>query len=80
MAIAAVTRRKNSRRTRAGGHGRVAAQHGDTRAVLGSAEGHHVLADMRGDYLAMMAAAVGKDVLDQIIAKLITSNCAHVSL
>jgi hypothetical protein len=35
-----------ARRTRAGGDRRVAAEHGNTRAVLGAAEGDHVLADV----------------------------------
>ena len=54
--------------------GRVAAEHGHAGAVLGAAEGDHVLADVRGYKISVMGAAIRQDVLDQVVAKLITSN------
>jgi hypothetical protein len=50
--------------SRAGSKGWVAAQHGDARAILGTAKRDHMLANMGGDKLAVMGAAVGQDVLD----------------
>lgn len=52
----------------------VAAEHGNTRTVLGTAEGNHVLADVGSDEFTVLRAAVGEDVLDQVIAELIPSN------
>ena len=55
------------------------AEHCDARAILGATKGDHVLADVGSDNLTVMVAAVGKDVLDQVVAKLVTSNCRSVS-
>jgi hypothetical protein len=34
---------------------------------------------MGGDKLTVLTAAVGENVLNKVIAKLVTSNCSHVS-
>lgn len=64
------TRRARTRRKRW-----VAAEHCHTRSVFGTAERDHVLADVRSNYLAMVRAAVSEDVLDQVVAELITGDC-----
>lgn len=63
-----------SRRTRTSGDGRVAAQHGNARAVLGAAKRDHVLADVSSDNLTTLRVGVGEDVLDQVVTKLVTSD------
>ena len=70
----AVGATETSWRTRTSGEGRVGAEHGDTRAVLGTAEGDHVLADVRGDELATLGIGVGEDVLYKVVAKLVTGD------
>lgn len=58
----------------------VAAQHGDARAIFRTAERDHVLANMASDDLTVLYAAVGQDVLDEVISKLIASNCKKISI
>lgn len=74
-----VARHETSRWARTGCNGRVAAEHSNTGAVLGSAKRYHVLPDVRTNEVAVLGAGVGEDVLDQVIAELITSNCSIVS-
>lgn len=59
--------------------GRVAAEHGDAGSVLGATKRHHVLANVGGDDLTVMGARVGEDVLDEVVAELVTSNYPTVS-
>jgi len=59
--------------------GRVAAEHGDARAVLGTTERDHVLTDVAANELAMLSTTVGQDILDKIVAELITSDFDKVS-
>jgi hypothetical protein len=66
---------KADRRSRASSKGRVAAEHGDARAILGTAKRDHVLANMGGDKIAVVGATVGQNVLHKIVSELITSNC-----
>lgn len=61
-------------RTRAGGNRVVGAEHADARAELGSAEGHHVLANVSGNQLAVLRGSVCEDILDEIVAVLVTGN------
>lgn len=67
-------------RAGARGHSRVAAQHGNTRAVLGTPKRHHVLADVAADDLTVVRIAVGEDVLDEVVSELVASNYEHVSI
>ena len=55
----AVDATETSWRTRTSGEGRVGAEHGDTRAVLGTAERDHVLTDVAANELAMLGTTVG---------------------
>ena len=56
----------------------IAAQHGNTRAILGTAERDHVLADVASDNLTVLHACIGQDVLDEVVSKLISSNYAKI--
>lgn len=38
-----------------------------------------MLADVGSDELAMVASAIGQDVLDEVVAELVTSDCDSVS-
>lgn len=67
------------RRSWARRKGRVAAEHGDTRAVLRTAERDHVLTDVAANELAMLGTTVRQDILDEIVAELITSDLNKVS-
>jgi hypothetical protein len=62
------------RRAGTGSQGRVSAEHGNTRSVLGASERDHVLADVGCNELAVVAAAVGEDVLDEVVSELISSD------
>ena len=62
------------------GHCWVATEHGDAGSVLGATQGHHVLADVGGDNLAALRVGVREDVLDEVIAKLVTRDCSVVSV
>lgn len=59
---------------RTSGESRVAAQHGNARAVLRATEGDHVLADVSSHDLPTLRVGVGEDVLNEVIAELISSN------
>lgn len=65
---------KASWRTGTSGKGRVGAEHGDTRAVLGATKGDHVLADVCSNELAALGIGIGEDVLYKVVAELVTSN------
>ena len=75
-----IARQHTSWRSRARSKSRVATEHGNAGAVLGTTKRDHVLPNMAADKLAMMRAAVGQDVLNEIVAKLITRNCFGVSI
>jgi hypothetical protein len=66
-------------RSRPSSKSRVAAKHGNTRAVLGSAQRNHVLTDVTADNLAMLGAAVCQNVLDEVVSELVARNCTRVS-
>jgi hypothetical protein len=74
LGVATVGTVDSSRRARTRGEGRVAAQHGNTRAILGATKGDHVLANVGSDNLATLHIGVRKDVLDEIVAELVASN------
>jgi hypothetical protein len=74
VGVAAVIAADSRWRTRTGGEGRVAAQHGDTRAILGAAKRDHVLANVTTNEFAMLCATVCQDILYEIVAELITSD------
>lgn len=74
-----VARHHTSRWARARGDSRVAAQHSDARAVLGAPERYHVLADVAANDLAVLCAAVRQDVLNEVVSKLVSSDCIDVS-
>lgn len=74
VGIATVVAADTSRRSRTCGESRVAAQHGDTRAVLGATKGYHVLANVSSNDLATLRISVGKDVLNEVVAELVASN------
>lgn len=73
-AASVATHGNTSRRTRAGGDSRVAAEHGHTGTVLGATKGDHVLANVAGDDLATLSIGVAEDVLDQVVSELVTSD------
>jgi hypothetical protein len=74
-----IARDHAGRRSRASGESRVAAEHGDTGAVLGAAERDHVFANVAADDVAMLAAAVGEDELYKIVSELVAGDCRCVS-
>jgi hypothetical protein len=74
LGVATVVAADSSGRARASGEGRVAAQHGDTRAILGATKGHHVLADVGSDNLTTLSIGVGEDVLNEVVAELVAGN------
>ena len=74
-AAGVATHRDTSGRSWTSGHSRVAAQHGNTRTVLGATERYHVLADVRSNNLTTLRVGVGENVLNQVVAKLVTGNC-----
>ena len=53
---------------------RVGAEHAYSRAELGSTKRDHVLADVLRDDLAMLRVGMSQDVLDEVVAILITCN------
>ena len=57
-----------------GGLGWVAAEHGNTRAELGTTQGDHMLADVAGNLLALVVMSVHEDPLDEIVAVLVASD------
>ena len=61
-------------RTWASGKGWVTAEHGNARAVLRAAKGHHVLADLSCNDLATLRVGVGKDVLNKVVAELVSRD------
>ena len=61
-------------RPRARGHGRVRAEHSDTRSKLGTSEGDHMLANMRGHDLSVLWARMRQDILYKVVAVLVAGN------
>lgn len=59
--------------------GGIAAEHGDPRSVLGASKRDHMLSYVGGYELAVMTTAIREDVLDEVVAKLITGDCSPVS-
>lgn len=72
--VATAVTAESSWRTRASSDSWVAAKHGDAGAVLGATKRDHMLADVSGDNLATLRISVGEDVLDEVVAELVTSN------
>lgn len=56
------------------GTGWVGTKHADSRTKFGATQRDHVLSNMSSHDVAMLRAGVGQDVLDQVIAILITGN------
>lgn len=56
------------------GAGWVGTKHADSRTELGTSQRDHVLSNMSSDHVAVLRASVGQDILDQVIAILITGN------
>lgn len=54
--------------------GRVAAEHGNARAVFGASKGDHVLAHLRSNNVLMLGTGVHEDPLHKIVAELVASN------
>jgi len=54
--------------------GRVVAEHTNSRAELGSPKRYHVLADMLSNNLTVLRVGVSENVLNEIVAVLITRN------
>lgn len=69
-----VTRVYASGRSGARSQGGIAAKHGHARTVLRATKGDHVLANVTSNKITMMTGSVGQDVLDEVIAKLVTSD------
>ncbi len=55
-------------------NGGVGTEHTNSRAKFGATQRDHVLADMAGNELTMLGIGVRENVLDEVIAILITSN------
>jgi hypothetical protein len=55
-------------------NGRVGAKHTNSGSKLRTTKRNHVLADVASDKLAMLRVRVSQDVLNQVVAILITSN------
>lgn len=72
-AVGAVER-ETSGWTRTSGESGIAAKHGNPRSVLGATERNHVLANMGCDNLLSLWITAAEDVLDEVVAKLITRN------
>jgi DNA-binding transcriptional regulator YdaS (Cro superfamily) len=70
----AAAHRRASARSGASGDGMVGAQHADTGAELGSTKRDHVLADVGRHDLAVLRVGMSEDVLNQVVAVLITGN------
>lgn len=62
------------RRARSRSKGRVATKHSNTRAVLRATKRNHVFANMHCNNFTMLRTAVSQDILNKVIAKLITGN------
>lgn len=56
------------------GTGRVGTKHADSGSEFGATQRDHVLSNMSSHDVAMLRAGVGQDVLDQVVAVLITGN------
>lgn len=61
-------------RARTSLNGWVGAEHTNSRAELGSTKRYHVLADMLSNNLTVLRVGVSENVLDEIVAVLITRN------
>lgn len=53
---------------------RVGAEHANTRAELGPTERDHVLANVAGNKLTMLRVGVSQDVLNEVVAILVTGD------
>lgn len=60
--------------TRAGLDGWVGAEHANSRSELRSTKRDHVLANMTSNMLTVLRVGVSQDILDQVVAVLITGN------
>lgn len=56
------------------GAGWVGTEHADSGAKLGASQRDHVLSNMSSDHVAMLGAGVGQDILNQVVAILVTGN------
>jgi hypothetical protein len=65
---------RTNARARAGLDRRIGAEHTNTRTKLGATERYHMLANMLGNYLAVLRVGVRENVLDEVVAILITRN------
>ena len=65
---------RTNTRTRAGLDSRVGAEHTNSRAKFGSTERNHVLSDVLSNNLTMLRVGVRENVLDEIVAVLITGD------
>jgi hypothetical protein len=61
-------------RTRTSLDCRVSAEHANARAKLGSTERDHVLSDVLSNNLTMLRVGVGENVLDEVVAVLVTGD------
>src|SRR5450432_3961204 len=61
-------------RSRSGSNCRVGTEHANSRAELGPTKRHHMLSNMASNYLSMLRIGVSQDVLNKIVAILITGN------
>lgn len=61
-------------RSGSSGAGRVGTKHSDSGTELGASQRDHVLSNMGSDHVAMLGGSVGQDVLDQVVAILVTGN------
>lgn len=61
-------------RTRAGLDGWIGAKHANSRPKLGSTERYHMLADVLGNDLPMLRVGVSENVLNEVVAVLITRD------
>jgi hypothetical protein len=68
------TNSRTNTRTRAGLDSRVGAEHANSRAKFGSTERNHVLSDVLSNNLTMLRVGVRENVLDEIVAVLITGD------
>lgn len=74
IAAAAAARRHAGRRARTSSGSRVAAENGDSGSILRATQRDHVLADMRSNKLSTLRIGMSEDVLNEVVAELITGN------
>lgn len=70
----AVARNQANGRSRTCSKSRIATKHRYAGTVLGASKRNHVLPDVASNDLAVLSARAGQDILDEIVAELITSN------